>query len=86
MLSVEIDQSVVERQFQTELKKRLKELERRCFLWDMKELCRQTNMSESFIKDQFFYDERFPKIKVGRKWVIPAEAAEEFLLQWLAEQ
>lgn len=86
MLNVQIDEEVVEQQFQVEMKKRLDQLEHRAFLWDMKELCRQTNMSEPFIKDQFFYDPRFPKFRVGRKWVIPAKAAEEFLLQWLLEQ
>lgn len=54
--------------------------------WDMKELCHQTNMSENFIKDQFFYDEEFPKRRVGRKWLMPAKETEAFLLAWLKEQ
>lgn len=86
MLSVQVDESIVEKQFREELKKRLDQLERSRLLWDMKELCRQTSMSESFLKEQFFYDEEFPKVKVGRKWVIPARAAEEFILKWLSEK
>ncbi|OLN21429.1 group-specific protein [Domibacillus antri] len=86
MLSVQIDEAVVEKQFREEVQKRMEQLDRSRLLWDMKELCRQTSMSESFIKEQFFYDKRFPKVKVGRKWVIPAKAAEEFIIQWLSEQ
>ncbi|RCK10965.1 group-specific protein [Bacillus licheniformis] len=38
------------------------------------------------IKDTFFYDPRFPKYRVGKKWLFPAKECEKFLLTWLAEQ
>lgn len=86
MLSVQVDEQEIERCFREELKKRLDEIQQRCTFWDMKELCRQTNMSEPFIKEKFFFDPRFPKYKIGNKWYFPAKETEEFLLQWLREQ
>lgn len=86
MLSVQIDERAVEQQFHEELQKRLNELENRTVFWDMKELCRQTCMSEPFVKEQFFFDQRFQKFRVGRKWLFPAKETEQFLIQWLKEQ
>lgn len=86
MLNLQINEKEVEKLFFQELKKRLDELQHRQTFWDMKELVRQTNMSEPFIKEKFFFDKRFPKHKVGSKWFFPAKEAEEFLLIWLREQ
>ncbi|OHX39202.1 group-specific protein [Cytobacillus oceanisediminis] len=86
MLSVQIDQRTIEQQFHEELRKHLVEIKNRTVFWDMKELCRQTCLSEPFIREQFFFDQRFPKFRVGRKWLFPAKEAEDFLIQWLKEQ
>lgn len=53
--------------------------------WDTKELKRQTCMSWNTILDNFFYDERFPKGKIGGKWFYLAEEAEIFLREWFME-
>lgn len=86
MLTLEIDQEVIEREFKEELRKRLDQLEERVTIWDMKELQRQTNMSGNTIREWFFYDEQFPKYKVGNKWYFPAEECSQFLIEWLKRQ
>lgn len=43
-------------------------------------------MSWNTIQENFFYDPRFPKHKIGSKWYYPAKEAEEFLLVWFEEQ
>ncbi|WP_141433001.1 group-specific protein [Bacillus sp. 03113] len=86
MIDIQVDHRSIEKQFQEELKKHLDEIQNRTVFWDMHELCRQTCMSEPFVKEQFFFDPRFPKFRVGRKWLFPAKQAEEFLIQWLIEQ
>lgn len=86
MLSINIDENQLNSIIREELQNRLKRLEHRHTFWDMNELVKQTNMSEPFIKEQFFFDERFPKFKVGRKWLFPAKEAEEFLLLWIKER
>ena len=86
LVSIEVDEKEIEYLFLEELKKRLDQIENRRTLWDMKELCRQTSMSENNIKEKFFYDESFPKFKVGGKWMFPAKECEQFLLMWIKEQ
>jgi phage pi2 protein 07 len=86
LIDVKIDEVEVEKIFLEEVKKRLDQLQNRQTFWDMKELLRQTNMSEPFIKEKFFFDPRFPKYKVGAKWLFPAKECEDFLLTWLREQ
>ncbi|WP_078410256.1 hypothetical protein [Priestia abyssalis] len=86
MIAVQLDEKEIEKIFIEELQKRLQHIERRRTLWDMKELCRQTCMSENTIKEKFFYDKRFPKYKIGGKWYFPAADAEAFLLMWIREQ
>jgi phage pi2 protein 07 len=86
VLDIRINEKEIEQRFLEELKKQLNQLEHRRIFWDMKELCRQTCMSENNIKEKFFYDPRFPKFKVGGKWLFPAKECEEFLIMWLKEQ
>ncbi|MED3553979.1 group-specific protein [Cytobacillus praedii] len=86
MLSIELNKEEIEGKFLEELRKHLNEIQNQTVFWDMKELCRQTCMSEPFVKEQFFFDQRFQKFKVGRKWLFPAKEAELFLLQWIREQ
>lgn len=85
MLEINIDQKAIEKQYLEELKKRLDQADKTRTLWDMKELCRQTCMSENTIKDKFFYDEEFPKFRIGGKWYMIAEETQAFLLQWVRE-
>ncbi len=86
MISFQLDEREIEQKFLSELRKRLDQIDQRRTLWDMKELRRQTSMSENSIKDKFFYDKRFPKYKIGGKWYFPAKQTEEFLLMWISEQ
>lgn len=86
IFNITIDEQKVKKIFLEELRKCLERIEHKKVLWDMKELCRQTSMSENTIKEKFFYDERFPKYKLGGKWYFPALEAEVFLLMWIKEQ
>ncbi|MBT2615296.1 MULTISPECIES: hypothetical protein [unclassified Bacillus (in: firmicutes)] len=86
MISVQLHESEIEHLFLKELRKKLDQLDQYRTFWDMKELCHQTCMSENNIKEKFFYDSRFPKRKVGGKWLFPAKECEEFLILWINEQ
>lgn len=82
-IKIDVDQKALEELCLVELRKRLDEMDKSRTLWDMKELCRQASMSENTIKDRFFYEEGFPKYKIGGKWYMVARETEEFLLQWV---
>lgn len=86
MLQIQLNEKQIEETFKKELNNRLKELEAEEVFWDMNDLQKKTKMSVNTMKDHFFYDERFPKYQVGRKWYFPAKETREFLLMWLKEQ
>lgn len=64
----------------------LQEIDSDYVFWDSAELKRRTCMSWSTIQDTFFFDPRFPKIKVGGKWYFPTTKTRDFLEVWLSEQ
>lgn len=86
MLNVQIDEAQFKELYLDEVRKRIKEIEADLSFWDRKELMRQTCLSWGTIQERFFFDPRFPKHKVGGKWIFPASKTREFLLQWLSEQ
>lgn len=86
MITLELDNEILENTFKEELQKRLDTIQQNLTLWDMKELQKQTSMSVNTIKERFFYDDRFPKYRVGSKWYFPAKECEAFLLNWIKEQ
>lgn len=81
-----IDQNEVKELYLQKLEERIKEVDSELVFWDANELKRRTCMSWNTIQEKFFFDSRFPKHKVGGKWIFPAEKAKKFLLEWLEEQ
>lgn len=86
MINVSIDANQIDRIARELLQQRINEIELQTVYWDTKELMNQTRLSWNTILEAFFYDERFPKFRIGRKWVYPAKETREFLIQWLREQ
>lgn len=86
MLKVEVDNELAERLYLEAINKRLDEIDASKVFWDTKELKRQTCMSWNTIQDNFFHDERFPKVKIGGKWFYPAKETEIFLREWFKEK
>lgn len=86
MLTVEINENEVRNLYLEMLEEKIREVDAEMVFWDANELKRRTCLSWNTIQDKFFYDPRFPKFKVGQKWMFPAEETKKFLLQWLREQ
>ena len=86
MLTVQIDEQEVRKLLDEKIEQKIKEVDAELVFWDSKELMRRTCLSWNTILDKFFYDPRFPKFKVGGKWLFPAQETKEFLLNWLREQ
>jgi hypothetical protein len=86
MLTVQVDEKEIQQLIHEKLEKKLKGVGTELVFWDSKELQRRTCLSWNTIQKEFFFDPRFPKYKVGGKWMFPAEETKEFLLQWLREQ
>ncbi|WP_182103174.1 group-specific protein [Niallia taxi] len=86
MLTINLDEKEVKKIYLEEIKKHLDKMETETLFWDTTDLIKQTRLSWGTIQKEFLYDPRFPKAKLGRKWLFPAEKAKEFLLIWLEEK
>lgn len=86
MLTVQVDENLINELLQMEIQKRLDKLERQQTFWDTDDLKKHTRMSWNTIQDNFFHDPDFPKAKIGGKWIYPAKEAEQFLLNWLQKR
>jgi hypothetical protein len=86
MITVHVDEEEVRKIALERIEQILKDVNKELVFWDRKELMRRTCLSWNTIQEYFFYDPRFPKYKVGSKWIFPAEDTKTFLLEWLKEQ
>lgn len=85
-VSVDVDENEVRELCKKRIDELVKEADVELVFWDTAELKRRTCLSWNTIQDQFFFDSRFPKHKVGSKWLFPAHETREFLIKWLSEQ
>lgn len=86
MIKVQVDQNEIKQLYQKAINNRIKELDSEMVYWDSNELKRRTCMCWNTIQNNFFFDNHFPKIKIGGKWYFPAEETKQFLKEWLMER
>jgi phage pi2 protein 07 len=86
MMTISIDESEVKKICRERVEELVKEVDAEYVFWDTAELKKRTCMSWNTIQENFFFDPRFPKVKVGGKWYFPVRETREFLKQWLLEQ
>jgi hypothetical protein len=84
IIDIQINQQEIRRLYLEMLEEKVKEVEKDLLFWDSRELARRTCLSFNTIKKEFFYDPRFPKYKVGGKWMYPAE--EKILFTYLVKR
>ncbi|MBB6632794.1 group-specific protein [Cohnella thailandensis] len=86
MIAIQIDEAEVKQLARQRIAELVTEVDAELVFWDATELKRRTCMSWNFIQEQFFFDPRFPKSKIGSKWYFPARETRKFLEMWLDEQ
>ena len=86
MLKVEVDELKVEQLMLQKIGEAIQDYDAELVFWDTAELKRRTCMSWSTIQEKIFFEDGFPKTKVGGKWYYPAKETREFLLKWLKER
>lgn len=86
LLTVNVDEAEIRQLAKERIAELVKEADVELTFWDTAELKKRSCLSWNTIRDQFFFDPRFPKYRVGSKWLFPAKETRDFLLKWLAEQ
>jgi hypothetical protein len=85
LLRINVDENEVREMLNQKISELVKEAEVEYVFWDSKELMKRTCLSWNTIQEYFFFEPRFPKRKVGSKWLFPARETRKFLEQWLNE-
>jgi hypothetical protein len=86
LLEINIDEKEIRKIYLQKIEECLKSFNNETLFWDTEDLMKNTRLSWNTIQKEFFYDERFPKKKLNRKWLFPAEKTKKFLLDWLEKQ
>lgn len=75
LVTINIDKS---ENLPRKIEKLLDEIDNEYVFWDTTELEKRTFMSWNSIQDTFFFDDRFPKYKIGGKWYDPVKETSAF--------
>lgn len=81
-----INEEVVLEILQASINEKVEQLAQEKIFWTVSELEKYANMNIGTMKNHFFYDEDFPKFKVGRDWRFPVIRTKEYLEHWAIEQ
>ncbi len=79
MINVEIDQELLKELYLEKVDERLAELEAEALLMNSKQLCAYLNMSWNSIVEHLLYDEEFPSLRLGAKWLFYKKEIDLFM-------
>ncbi|MCM3676906.1 helix-turn-helix domain-containing protein [Peribacillus simplex] len=85
MISFEIDQELLKALYLQKVEEHLQEIEMEVFFMDSKQLATYLNMSWNTIVSHLLYDEKFPKVRLGSKWLFNRKEVQEFMEKYYLE-
>ncbi len=85
MISFEIDQELLKELYLQKVEEHLQEIEMEVFFIDSKQLVTYLNMSWNTIVSHLLYDEKFPKVRLGSKWLFNRKEVQEFMEKYYLE-
>lgn len=85
MINVEIDQEMLKELYLQKVEERLEELESEVFFMNSKQLATYLNLSWNTIADTFLYDEEFPSLRAGSKWLFNKKEVQAFMNKYYEE-
>ncbi|WP_057915811.1 MULTISPECIES: helix-turn-helix domain-containing protein [Peribacillus] len=85
MISFEIDQELLKALYIQKVEEHLREIEQEVFFMDSKQLATYLNMSWNTIVSNLLYDEDFPKVRLGSKWLFNRKEVQEFMKAYYVE-
>jgi excisionase family DNA binding protein len=82
MLNITLDENELKKIYLEEIRKRVEEIEGEMLLIDTKELCRLLSLSRPTVEKLFIFNERFPSMRVGKKWLFNRREVEDYINRW----
>jgi excisionase family DNA binding protein len=82
MLNISVNDDELKKLYLEEVRKRVDEIEEQMLLIDTKELCKMLSLSRPTVEKLFIYNQDFPSMRVGKKWLFPRKEVEEYIRRW----
>ncbi|PAE25591.1 helix-turn-helix domain-containing protein [Bacillus sp. 7894-2] len=82
MLNITLDEKEIKKLYLDEVRKRVEEIEEQALLIDTKELCRMLSLSRPTVEKLFIYNQNFPSMRVGKKWLFNRKEVEKYINRW----
>ncbi|MEW4231642.1 helix-turn-helix domain-containing protein [Priestia megaterium] len=82
MLEIKLDDEELKSLFLNEVNMRLDKIELEALLMNSKQLCKYLSLSWPTIEKVFLSDPKFPKIRIGSKWLFPRKEVESYIDIW----
>lgn len=82
MVEIKLDDKELKDIYIAEVQKRLDNLELETMLMDSKQLCKMLSLSYPTVEKTFLRNPKFPKIRVGSKWLFNRKEVQEFIDRW----
>jgi excisionase family DNA binding protein len=85
IIQLSLNEEGLKELYLSELQKHLKHVEMDTMLMDSKELCKKLNLSWPTIEKLFLNDPKFPKMRVGKKWIFNRKEVQKYIDYWSNE-
>ena len=85
MINIEVDQEKLKELYLQKIDEHLQELESDVFFMNSKQLATYLNMSWNTIVTHLLYDEEFPKIRLGSKWLFHKKEVGKYMEKYYIE-
>jgi len=85
LITIEVDQEKLEKLYLQKIDEHLQKLESEVFFMNSKQLCTYLNMSWNTIVTHLLYDEEFPKIRLGNKWLFHKKEVGKYMEKYYNE-
>ncbi|CDQ41531.1 helix-turn-helix domain-containing protein [Virgibacillus salexigens] len=79
MIHLEIDEEHLKDLYLEKVKEKLEELESEVFFMNSKQLSAYLNMSWNTIVENLLYEDNFPSIRLGSKWLFNRKEVEAYM-------
>lgn len=86
MIEIKLDEDEMKSIYLAEIQKRLDQIEFQSLLMDSKQLCKMLSLSWPTIEKLFIRDPKFPKLRVGTKWLFNRNEVQQYIDQWSIEK
>ncbi|WKA55351.1 group-specific protein [Planococcus shixiaomingii] len=85
MFNIEIDEEKLTALYLEKVEEHLQEIETEMYFMNSKQLAAYLNLSWNSICTHFLYDEDFPKIRIGSKWLFNRREIQEYMDKYYEE-